>query len=85
MLYLQDHGEAISHLVHVHAIMGEREGDLAGAHGLGEHLPRLPLGLVDLVVHEVAQARVLAAHQQLSRAIRPELLRRDDPESSRPS
>jgi hypothetical protein len=70
-------GRSCPHLVHVEAVVRQRKGDLAGAHSLRQHLPCLPLGLIDLVVHEVPQARVLAAHQEPRRAVRPELLRRN--------
>lgn len=39
--------------MHVEAVMGEGEGNLPGAHRLRQHLPRVPLGLVDLVVLQV--------------------------------
>ena len=75
----RDVGGSRPHLVHVQAVVRERKGNLASAHGLRQHLPRLPLRLIDLVVHEVPEARVLAAHQQLRRAVRPKLLRRQQP------
>lgn len=36
------------HLVHVKPVVGESESDLTSANCLGQHLPCIPLGLVDL-------------------------------------
>ena len=39
------------YLVHVKAAMRKRKWHCASAHGLWQHLPSVPLGLVDLQVH----------------------------------
>jgi hypothetical protein len=62
------------HLVHVQAAVRDSERNLPRLHGLRQRLPRVPLGLVDLVVYKVAERGVLAAHELARGVVRGEAL-----------